>query len=77
MTKIIAKKVEMTQIFTDAGLALPVTLVILEDKETQSGALGDGDTVSVSGISKGKGFQGSGQETRIQGWSPFSRPEAL
>ena len=46
----------MTQIFTDAGIVQPVTLVMLES-ETESG-LTEGDMVTVSGISKGKGFQG-------------------
>lgn len=56
MEKIRAKKVNMTQIFTDAGIVQPVTLVMLES-ETESG-LTEGDMVTVSGISKGKGFQG-------------------
>lgn len=59
MTKIIAKKVHMTQIFSEAGEALPVTLVMLKQEEgAEAPALSDGDTVVVSGISKGKGFQG-------------------
>lgn len=58
MTKILAKKVEMTQIFTDKGEALPVTKVMLGELGIADPILNDGDTISVSGISKGKGFQG-------------------
>lgn len=59
MTKILAKKVHMTQIFSEAGEALPVTLVMLKQEEgAEAPALNDGDTVTVSGLSKGKGFQG-------------------
>ena len=69
MKKIIAKKVNMTQIFSETGEVFPVTLV----KELQGKALSDdlqgpddlqglalqeGDMVTVSGTSKGKGFQG-------------------
>lgn len=57
MTKILAKKVNMTQMFTDEGLALPVTLVVLENGE-ELGNIAEGEMVVVSGISKGKGFQG-------------------
>jgi len=53
--KIKAKKVNMTQIFTEAGVE-PVTLVVLED--SQGPTLAEGDIITVSGISKGKGFQG-------------------
>jgi large subunit ribosomal protein L3 len=55
--RIKAKKVNMSQIFTDEGLALPVTLLALEKGEDLSN-LTEGVPVSVSGISKGKGFQG-------------------
>lgn len=72
MNKILAKKVNMTQIFDEEGRVYPVTLVILETDLTPSpspsqgdGALAvgevslkEGDVVTVSGISKGKGFQG-------------------
>ena len=56
MEKIRAKKVNMTQIFLDSGIVEPTTLVVLED--TQGSTLKEGDLVTVSGISKGKGFQG-------------------
>jgi large subunit ribosomal protein L3 len=52
-----AKKVNMTQIFADNGEVRAVTLVELENGE-DLGSLNDGDTVTVSGTSKGKGFQG-------------------
>ena len=55
--KIRAKKVNMTQLFTDTGVAEPVTLLSVENVEDTS-ALTEGDMVTVSGISKGKGFQG-------------------
>ncbi len=53
--KVQAKKVNMTQIFADTGEVLPVTLVELESEVE---GLSEGDTVVVSGTSKGKGFQG-------------------
>ncbi|MDO8569898.1 MAG: 50S ribosomal protein L3 [bacterium] len=63
MKKIIAKKVNMTQIFSETGEVFPVTLVKeLQGKtltdDLQGLALQEGDVVTVSGISKGKGFQG-------------------
>lgn len=55
----------MTQIFDESGEVFPVTLVMaVEDKkaektdETESMSLEEGDIISVSGKSKGKGFQG-------------------
>lgn len=47
----------MTQLFRDTGEVEPVTLVMLENAE-DLGSLNDGDMVTVSGVSKGKGFQG-------------------
>lgn len=57
MKSLIAKKVDMTQIFDEEGKVYPVTRLVQtsEDEET---ALSEGDVVVVSGISKGKGFQG-------------------
>ena len=51
--KIVGVKKAMTQIFDDAGIVHPATIVTahLED-------LVVGDRVAVSGLSKGKGFQG-------------------
>ena len=65
MKKIIAKKVNMTQVFLESGEAVPVTLVVFEnskgqtlDTDSQGLTLKEGDIVTVSGKSKGKGFQG-------------------
>ena len=64
----LAKKVNMTQIFDETGKVYPVTLVMLTkdvkdkgralDADSQGLTLKEGDIVTVSGISKGKGFQG-------------------
>ncbi len=68
MEKIKAKKVEMTQIFAESGEVKAVTLLVLEadskgrtlDSDSQGPTLDlkEGDIVTVSAISKGKGFQG-------------------
>jgi large subunit ribosomal protein L3 len=50
-----AKKVNMTQMFAETGEAIPVTLVVPVDETID---VNEGDIVTVSGISKGKGFQG-------------------
>jgi len=55
--KIQAKKVNMTQLFSDTGVVSPVTLVVLEN-EADLSTLVEGDMITVSGITKGKGFQG-------------------
>lgn len=47
----------MTQIFAESGEMLAVTLVKLENADESAG-VSEGETVTVSGISKGKGFQG-------------------
>lgn len=69
MKKILAKKVEMTQIFDESGEVFPVTLVIRagDVPELNEVALVEGETVSVSGISKGKGFQGVVKRHKFQG----------
>ncbi|MBI2097922.1 MAG: 50S ribosomal protein L3 [Candidatus Vogelbacteria bacterium] len=51
--KVVAKKESMTQIFDDSGVVHPVTVV-----SGEAGDLAVGDLVSVSGLTKGKGFQG-------------------
>ena len=56
MQKIKVKKVLMTQIFDEAGIVHPVTLVAPIDEGEI--ALTEGEEVAISGISKGKGFQG-------------------
>ncbi len=43
----------MTQIFDEAGKVTPATLIEVKEPE-----LKEGDRVKISGISKGKGFQG-------------------
>ncbi len=57
MTKIAAKKVNMTQIFDESGEVFPVTLVVADDALVEL-SLNEGDIVTVSGKTKGKGFQG-------------------
>lgn len=62
MKKILAKKVNMTQIFSETGEVFPVTVVssVVKDKEegVEEETFAEGEIVSVSGLSKGKGFQG-------------------
>lgn len=57
MNKIKAKKVHMTQLFLETGEVVTATLATLVNAEDM-GSLVDGAMVTVSGISKGKGFQG-------------------
>ena len=66
MKKITAKKVEMTQIFSESGEVFPVTLVIPTNAE-QELTFENGDMVSVSGKSKGKGFQGVVKRHKFKG----------
>jgi len=60
MKKIIAKKVNMTQIFDESGVVFPVTVLITSapSEGAEEVSLETGEIVTVSGISKGKGFQG-------------------
>lgn len=77
MKKILAKKIEMTQIFDETGEVFPVTLVIpipansddISDKQENEGVkdVSEGDMVTVSGKSKGKGFQGVVKRHRFGG----------
>ncbi|OHA88609.1 MAG: 50S ribosomal protein L3 [Candidatus Zambryskibacteria bacterium RIFCSPHIGHO2_02_FULL_43_14] len=73
MKKILTKKVEMTQIFDENGEVFPVTLVkelqgkALSPDDLQGLALQEGDMITVSGISKGKGFQGVVKRHKFQG----------
>ena len=62
----------MTQIFSETGEIFPVTLVKeLQGKtladDLQGLALQEGDVITVSGISKGKGFQGVVKRHKFQG----------
>ena len=56
MTKLVGKKIRITQIFKD-NIVIPVS-VINFGKEDDLSKLKIGDLVKVVGISKGKGFQG-------------------
>lgn len=66
MKNIRAKKVEMSQIFDETGEVFPVTLVVT-DKNSQEFSLSEGDVVTVSGKSKGKGFQGVVKRHKFKG----------
>lgn len=57
MKPLITKKVNMTQIFDESGRVFPVTILVSAE-EIGQGTLVEGDTVAVTGTSKGKGFQG-------------------
>lgn len=76
MKKITAKKIEMTQIFDESGEVFPVTLVVVEDikgrtldSDSQGSTLEfkEGEIVTVSGQSKGKGFQGVVKRHKFEG----------
>lgn len=61
MKKIIAKKVNMTQIFDESGEVFPVTVLVdttAPAEGVESTTFEAGEIVTVSGTSKGKGFQG-------------------
>src|SRR3989344_1504022 len=55
--KLIAQKIEMSQIFSDTGKVIPVTWVSAKNPEEIS-SMKEGDAIKVVGTSKGKGFQG-------------------
>jgi large subunit ribosomal protein L3 len=57
MTTLKAKKVNMTQVFADNGEVAAVTMLRLAE-DADMGALAEGAPVTVTGTSKGKGFQG-------------------
>lgn len=76
MKTILAKKVNMTQVFDESGRVYPVTLVVAEDSQGEtldadSRGLtldfADGEIVTVSGTSKGKGFQGVVKRHKFKG----------
>ena len=69
MKKILAKKVQMTQIFSDSGEALPVTLLVrpTDAEDLEAAELVEGDIIQVSGTSKGKGFQGVVKRHKFKG----------
>lgn len=54
--KLVAEKIEMSQIFNEEGRVIPVTWVSAKSEEMTE--IKEGDVIKVIGISKGKGFQG-------------------
>jgi large subunit ribosomal protein L3 len=60
-----AKKVEMTQIFDESGEVFPVTLVAATEELADT--FSEGEIVTVTGISKGKGFQGVVKRHKFKG----------
>src|SRR3954462_3312507 len=66
MKTLTAKKIEMTQIFADNGVVSAVTILSLNAPEDAS-IFAEGDTVEVSGVSKGKGFQGVVKRHKFKG----------
>lgn len=74
MKSLKAKKVNMTQIFDESGEVFPVTLVVVEKLKDKAGEaepqeifFKSGDIVTVSGTSKGKGFQGVVKRHKFSG----------
>ncbi len=67
MKKILAKKIEMSQIFDESGEVFPVTIVVGTGVDFVTHELVEGDLVNVSGKSKGKGFQGVVKRHRFKG----------
>lgn len=57
MDKIITEKRKMTQVWKEEEV-VPVTVLKIDDKSSLD-HLEEGEVIDVSGISKGKGFQGS------------------
>lgn len=59
MKSILVTKEKMTQVFDEKGIVTPVTLVIpAGNSVSDNGEFQEGDKIIVSGVSKGKGFQG-------------------
>jgi large subunit ribosomal protein L3 len=59
MKFLLAKKVNMTQVFEDTGKVSAVTVLkVGADKPEDMDIFKAGDEVTISGTSKGKGFQG-------------------
>ena len=56
MKLILGKKLGMSQIFSENGTVTPVTVISVN---SDSAVLSEGEMVKVSGLSKGKGFQGA------------------
>lgn len=55
--KILAKKLKMTQVW-QGDIVVPVTLLRLENNPKETEELKEGKLVKISGLSKGRGFQG-------------------
>jgi large subunit ribosomal protein L3 len=66
MKSLIAKKIEMTQVFADSGEVTAVTVLSLNAAEDAS-VFAEGETVEATGISKGKGFQGVVKRHKFKG----------
>lgn len=66
MKTLTAKKVEMTQIFADNGVVSAVTILLMNTAE-DAAVFAEGDQVEVSGVSKGKGFQGVVKRHKFKG----------
>lgn len=66
MKSLIAKKINMTQVFRDSGEVTAVTVLSLNTAE-DAGVFAEGDVVEVSGVSKGKGFQGVVKRHKFKG----------
>lgn len=59
MKSILVTKEKMTQVFDEKGIVTPVTLVNpVGNRVSDTGEFQEGDKIIVSGVSKGKGFQG-------------------
>jgi large subunit ribosomal protein L3 len=69
MKKLLAKKVNMTQIFDESGEVYPVTLVVRENdkQDIEAASFAEGEMVTISGTSKGKGFQGVVKRYKFEG----------
>jgi large subunit ribosomal protein L3 len=57
MKSLIGKKQNMSQVFDEQGIVYPVTVIKLDSAEKATD-FAEGDPVTVTGTSKGRGFQG-------------------
>lgn len=58
MEKVIGKKIKMTQVWKDEKV-VPVTVIKYESEGDAELPFKEGDLVKITGISKGRGFQGT------------------
>lgn len=56
--RLLAKKIEMSQIFDEEGRVVPITILEALEKLDDESVIRVGDLIKISGTSKGKGFQG-------------------